>query len=257
MTVQLTVGASAARDATTRDVLVTALSSDAELRHRAWVEANRRYVAEHSGGRVGYIHVRDTADGGIIDLQRQFLGQHNLDALVIDERYNGGGFIAHRFIEMLDRPTLMYDSMRFGQPLRFPRRSAPGAKVMLVNQYAGSGGDGFPWLFRHSGLGPIVGVRTWGGWVGTAPNLLLDGTVFFIPMVHDFETDGTWMLEGYGVDPDIVQVNDPQSLAAGRDLQLDKSIEVALAEAKAHPWIDPPRPAGADRSGVGTLPADR
>jgi tricorn protease len=256
-TVKLTIGDSALRDASTRDLLVTPLGHDGELRHQAWVEANRRYVYEQSGGRVGYIHVRDTQDSGITDLMRQFIGQHNMDALIIDERYNGGGFVAHRFIELLNRPTRIYDTPHYGKPMRFPRRSAPGAKVMLINQYAGSGGDGFPWLFRQSGLGRIVGVRTWGGWVSISPRPLLDGTWYVVPVVHGFEPNGSWMIEGYGVDPDIVQVNDPTSLARGRDLQLDKAIEVALAEADANPWRDPPRPLAVNRSGEGTLPEER
>jgi tricorn protease len=142
-------------------------------------------------------------------------------------------------------------------PARIPNRSAPGAKVMLVNQYAGSGGDCFPYLFRQAKLGPIVGVRTWGGLVGlSGPDMLLDGSFFVVPSLAIFQADpgggSSWIAEGYGTDPDITVVNDPTSTSAGHDPQLDKAIETALAEGAAHPWSDPPIPQYIDRSGVRT-----
>ncbi|MCC7479282.1 PD40 domain-containing protein [bacterium] len=257
-TLRLKVGPQAAADEQSREVLVTARGYDGNLRHYDWVEKNRQYVLEKSGGRVGYIHVTDTGDWGIADLMRQFLGQHNMDALIIDERYNHGGNIAHRFIELLDRPVVEYDMTRDGKPVTFPQRTAQGAKVMLVNQYAGSGGDGFPWLFRKRGLGKVIGVRTWGGWIGIGGREpLLNGTWYSVPGWYGYEPDGTWMIEGYGVDPDIVVVNDPTSTSKGLDPQLDKAIEVALAEADANPVRIPPVPTYPDRSGRGVKPEDR
>ncbi len=257
-TVKLKVGPTATPDDKSREVLVTALGYDGDLRHSDWIEHNRQYAFEKSGGRVGYIHVGDTGDSGIADLQRQLLGQHNMDALIIDERYNHGGNIAHRFIELLNRPVVEYDMTRDGKPMVFPQRTVRGAKVMLVNQYAGSGGDGFPWLFRQRGLGKIVGVRTWGGWIGIGGREpLLNGTWYSVPGWYGYEPDGTWMIEGYGVDPDITVVNDPTLTSSGLDPQLDKAIEVALAEADAHPIVVPPVPPYPDRSGRGVRPEDR
>lgn len=252
-TLKLSVGPSAMRDDKTRDVLVRADGYDYELRHRDWVRRNREYVAQQSAGRVGYIHVRDTGGGGIVDLQRQLLGQYNCDALIIDERYNHGGDVAHQFIELLNRPVQVYCAPRYGKGVRIPASSAPGPKVMLVNQYAGSGGDCFPYLFRQAALGPIVGVRTWGGLVGlSGGEMLLDGTFFVVPSLALYRPDSQWLVEGYGTDPDIVVVNDPTSTSAGTDAQLDRAIAEALAQADAHPWQDAPIPAYVDRSGVRT-----
>lgn len=242
-TLRLTVGGRAARDESAREVLVRALPDDMELRHRDWVERKRRQVEEASGGRVGYIHVRDTWIPGLVDLQRQFLGQHNREALIIDDRYNGGGFVPQRFIELLSRPLRMYDAMQSGASWRTPRRAHIGPKVMLINQYAGSGGDGFPWLFRQSSLGSIVGVRSWGGFVGIwGAKVLLDGTAVSVPASGSFDAGGEWVVEGYGVDPDIAVLNDPASLAAGRDLQLETAIASALAAADAQPQAPVSKP---------------
>jgi tricorn protease len=252
-TVQLTVGDNAVRDGSTRDVLVKAIGSDAELRHRDWVEANRRYAFEKSGGRVGYIHMRDCVSGGAVDLERQLLGQHDMDALIIDGRYNSGGYAPRQFVEILGRQVRDFITPRYGRSARVPNFVAPGAKVMLINQYAGSSGDEFPFFFRQSGLGKIVGVRTWGGLVGlSGGDQLLDGTGVVVPSLAFYTADNKWLIEGYGTDPDITVVNDPTSAADGKDNQLDRAITEALAEADAHPYQTPPHPPFVDRSGVRT-----
>jgi tricorn protease len=249
-TVKLTVGPNATKDDKARDVLVTPTGWDASLRHAAWVEKNRQYVHEKSGGKVGYLHIRDTGYGGICDLQRQLIGEHNRQALIVDERYNHGGNIAHRFIELLNRPYAVYCAPRYGLPARIPALTAPGPKVMLINQYAGSGGDCFPFLFREHQLGKLIGVRTWGGLVGlSGGETLLDGTHFVVPSLAIYNNQSQWIAEGYGVDPDIEVVNDPTSVAAGQDPQLDRAIAEALAEAEAHPWADAPIPVYCDKSG--------
>jgi tricorn protease len=254
-TVKLTVGPSAVKDDKARDVLVTPEGWDQGLRHAAWVEKNRQYVQEKSGGKVGYLHIRDTGYGGICDLQRQLIGQHNCQALIVDERYNHGGNIAHRFIELLNRPLPVYCQPRYGLPARIPALTAPGPKVMLINQYAGSGGDCFPYLWREHGLGKLIGVRTWGGLVGlSGGEQLLDGTSFVVPSLAIFNRYNQYIAEGYGIDPDIQVVNDPTSVATGADAQLDRAIAEALAEAEAHPWADPPGPVYCDRSGCRTDP---
>jgi tricorn protease len=251
-TVKLTVGPNASRDGKERDVLVTASGVDNELRLRAWIECNRRWVDEQSGGRVGYIYVRSTGGPGLTDLVRQFNGQFMKDALIIDERWNGGGMIPDRFIELLDRPIRSYWARRHGNSWRTPHRSHAGPKVMIINGHAGSGGDAFPYYFRQAGLGKLVGTRTWGGLIGISGNPgLIDGSGITVPTFGIFESDGTWAIEGYGVDPDYEVINDPASLAAGRDLQLEKALEVVTAELELRPYSPPARPTGPDRRGHG------
>lgn len=255
-TVQLSVGPGATRDAQTRDVLVQPLGWDGELRLRSWVEDNRRKIDQLSGGRVGYIYVRNTGGEGLTDLVRQFNGQFMKDALIIDERWNGGGMIPDRFIELLDRPIRSYWARRDGNSWRTPHRSHAGPKVMLINGHAGSGGDAFPYFFRQAGLGKLVGTRTWGGLIGISGNPgLIDGSGITVPTFGIFEADGTWGIEGYGVDPDYEVVNDPAALARGEDPQLSKALEVILAELEANPYQPPVKPAYPNRSGSG-IPAE-
>ncbi|MEP0815315.1 MAG: PDZ domain-containing protein [bacterium] len=255
---ELTVGKSARRSADSRKVLVTPISSEYELRHRAWEEANRQYVLDKTGGRVGYIYVRNTSFGGIIDLERQFVGQFKKDALIIDERWNGGGFIPNRLIELLNRPIMSYWARRDGLSWRTPGLAHAGPKVMLINYAAGSGGDAFPYYFRQAGLGKLVGTRTWGGLVGLSGNPpLMDGGYCSVPTFGFYELDGTWGIEGHGVDPDVLVVDNPTLLANGQDPQLDAAIEVAMNELNLKPWIDPDKPAYPDRSGAGLPPGDK
>ena len=257
-TVELTVCAKAAADGTERKVLVTPAGGDGELRLRDWIEAKREYVAAQSGGRIGYIYVRDTSPPGLADLTRQFNGQHEMDGLIIDERWNGGGMIPHRFIELLNRPVLCYWAVRDGNSWRTPQNSHQGPKAMLINQNAGSGGDAFPYLFRKLGLGKLIGTRTWGGLVGISGNPgLIDGSYLTVPTFGIYETDGTWAIEGYGVDPDIEVVDDPTLAAQGMDPQLDKAIEVVIDELKTDAYEPPAKPAYPDRSGAGIRPEEK
>ena len=149
-----------------RKVLVEPVASESGLRYRGWVERNRQHVAQASGGRVGYVHVPDTGVNGQDNLFRQFHGQKGTQALIVDERFNGGGQIPTRFIELLNRPSTNSWAVRAGAPFWWPPDSHQGPKCMLINQRAGSGGDCFPYYFRQAGLGPLIGMRTWGGLVG-------------------------------------------------------------------------------------------
>ncbi|MEW6250221.1 MAG: PDZ domain-containing protein, partial [Planctomycetota bacterium] len=161
-----------------RDVVIRLLSGDGDLRYRDWVERNRRYVAEKTDGKVGYIHVPDTGVNGQNELFRQFYGQRDKAALIIDERWNGGGQIPHRFIELLNRPVVNYWHRRDGKAAPSPADAHFGPKCMLINGLAGSGGDAFPYYFRKAGLGKLIGMRTWGGLVGISGNpRLIDGTM--------------------------------------------------------------------------------
>ncbi len=241
-----------------REITIKPMGGEGNLRYRAWVEANRQYVEEASEGRVGYIHVPNTGIQGQNELFRQFYGQAGKEALIIDERWNGGGQIPNRFIELLNRPRTNYWARRDGRDWPWPYDSHQGPKCMLINGMAGSGGDMFPWLFKHHEIGQLVGSRTWGGLVGISgvPGLI-DGGYTAVPTFGFYELDGTWGIEGHGVDPDIAVVDDPSARAEGRDPQLDAAIELMLEQADANPYRPAARPSDPDRSGMGIPDADR
>lgn len=240
-----------------RDVVVEPSSSDASLRFWAGIEAARKYVEEKSGGKVGYIYVTNTGINGQDDLFRQFYAQQEKAALIIDDRWNGGGQIPTRFIELLNRPVTNYWARRDGKDWVWPPDSHQGPKCMLINGLAGSGGDMFPALFKQTGLGKLIGRRTWGGLVGiTGYPTLIDGSSVTAPSFAYYETDGTWGIEGHGVDPDIEVIDDPAKMLDGGDPQLDAAIEQMMEEIKEYPK-QPPRPAYPDRSKMGLPKADQ
>ena len=260
--VQLTVGTSPFKDGSTRTVNVRTLPSEDSLRFRSWVEANRAYVAKASGGKVGYIYVPSTGVDGQNELVRQFHGQRGMKALLIDERWNGGGQIPNRFIELLNRPTTNWWARRDSNPTPWPSDSHRGPKAMLINGLAGSGGDMFPWLFRETRLGPLFGTRTWGGLVGISGNPnLIDGTRITAPMFAFYENDGTWGVEGHGVDPDIEVVDDPTLMKGGpvrggADPQIDAAVQHLLTELERNPVRDVPVPPYPQRGGMGIPKSD-
>ncbi|MBP7747721.1 MAG: PD40 domain-containing protein [Phycisphaerae bacterium] len=243
-----------------RDVLVTLIDSgrDMELRYRAWVEKNRAYVAQQSNNQIGYIHVPDTGIDGQNELFRQFYGQRGKAALIIDERWNGGGQLPHRFIELLNRPMTNYWARRDGRDWPSPDDAHPGPKCMLINGLAGSGGDAFPFYFRQARLGKLIGMRTWGGLVGISGNpSLIDGAVVTVPTFAFFKLNGTWGVEGHGVDPDVEVIDDPALMVDGGDPQLDQAIELMKTEIARNPYVPPKRPPYPDRSGMGVPEKDR
>ncbi|HZW10070.1 MAG TPA: S41 family peptidase [Phycisphaerales bacterium] len=241
-----------------RDITIVPLASEQDLRYRAWIEANRQYVEKATDGKVGYIYVPDTGVNGQNNLFRQFYGQAGKQALIIDERWNGGGQIPTRFIELLNRPRTNYWARRDGKDWPWPPDSHQGPKCMLINGLAGSGGDMFPWLFRYNQLGKLIGTRTWGGLVGISgvPDLI-DGGYTAVPTFGFYETDGTWGVEGHGVDPDIEVIDDPSKLAQGIDPQLDAAIELMLREIETNGYRPPQRPRDPERSGMGLPEEDR
>jgi tricorn protease-like protein/C-terminal processing protease CtpA/Prc len=241
-----------------RDVLVKPMSNEGELRYRAWIERNRAYVDEKTGGKVGYVYVPNTGADGQSDLFRQFVGQRGRQALIIDERWNGGGQIPTRFIELLNRPATNYWARRNGNDWPWPPDAHFGPKCMLINGLAGSGGDMFPWLFKHDKIGPTIGMRTWGGLVGISGNPgLIDGGSISVPTFGFYETDGTWGVEGHGVDPDIAVIDDPALMVGGGDPQLDRAIVEMLKAVEARPYTPPQRPKSPDRKGMGIKPEDK
>jgi tricorn protease len=256
--VTLTVSKKPRIDSTAADVPVTLARSEAKTRYRAWIERNRAYVAEKTGGKVGYIYVPDTGVDGQNDLVRQFLSQTGKEALIIDERWNGGGQIPDRFIELLNRPVLNYWAVRDGKDWTWPQVSHQGSKCMLINGEAGSGGDAFPWYFRELKLGKLIGTRTWGGLVGLSGNPeLIDGAEVTAPSFGFYKKNGTWGIEGNGVDPDIEVLDNPAQMVDGGDPQLDAGIKEMLGELKKHPYSPPKRPEYPDKRGMGINPKDK
>ncbi|HSM14922.1 MAG TPA: PDZ domain-containing protein, partial [Thermoanaerobaculia bacterium] len=257
-TVTLTVSKNPTLDAAARTVVVELAAREYPLRLRDWIESKRRRVEERSGGRIAYVYVPNTGIDGQNELFRQFYGQVDRQALLVDERWNGGGQIPTRFIELLDRPIANWWARRDGKDLPWPPDALQGPKAMLINGLAGSGGDYFPYWFRKRGLGPLIGTRTWGGLVGISGNPgLIDGAVVTVPTFSFYEPDGTWGVEGHGVDPDVEVVDDPAAMAGGTDVQLEAAIDYLLDELERAPFVRPERPAYPDRSRMGVRPEDQ
>ena len=247
-TVELTVNNKPAPEGA-RKVIVKTLGSETRLRNLAWIEQNRKYVEEHSGGRIGYIYVQDTSIGGQNELVRQFSAQFHKEGLIIDERFNSGGQIPDRFIELLKRPALAFWAVRDGKDWQWPPVAHFGPKAMLINGWSGSGGDAFPDYFRKAGLGPLIGTRTWGGLIGVsgAPQLI-DGGGVTVPTFRMYDPDGKWFREGHGVDPDIEVKEDPAILAKGTDPQLERAVDEVLRTLEEQPFKKPARPPYEDRT---------
>ena len=227
-----------------RQVLVETLGSESRLRNLEWIEANRKKVEEATQGRVGYIYVPNTAVFGQTELVRQFNSQMLKDGLIIDERWNGGGQLADRFIEMMNRQVVNRIYFRNGMTATQPPVNHLGSKVMLVNGWAGSGGDAFPWFFQTLKVGPVIGERTWGGLIGPASGHgLIDGGNFTAPPGRLYGPDGKWFAEGHGIDPDIPVVDDQGAMAKGGDPQLEAGIAEVLRLIREHPVTLPGRPA--------------
>ena len=256
--ITLTVSDKPAIEDDARTVVVKPLSSESNLRYRAWIEQNRAHVEKLSGGKVGYVHVPDTGTNGQNNLFRQFYGQRDRKALIIDERWNAGGQIPNRFIELLNRPVLNYWAVRDGRDWVWPADAQHGPKCMLINGMAGSGGDCFPYYFREAKLGKLIGTRTWGGLIGYGGNpSLIDGGRITAPSFAFYELDGTWGVEGNGVEPDMEVIDDPALMADGGDPQLDAAIAEMLKELETKAFKPPPRPAYVDRSGMGIREQDK
>ena len=246
-TVQLTVN-SRPTLAGAREVLVRTVGDESRMRQLEWVEANRRRVEQASGGRIGYIYVRNTAADGQSEMYQQFRAQFTKPAMIIDERWNSGGQVPDRFIELLGRRVTNYWGVRDGHDWQTPAIAHSGPKAMLVNGWSGSGGDCLPWLFRQAGLGPVIGQRTWGGLIGmTGAPRLIDGGNVTVPTFSIYDTAGSWIIEGSGVTPEIEVLDDPGRLAAGEDPQLSRAIAEIMGALKSSPAA-PRRPAYPDRA---------
>jgi tricorn protease len=230
-----------------RTVTVVPVDSELALRNRAWIESNRRKVAEMTGGKIAYVYLPDTAVGGYTNFNRYFFAQTDKDGVIIDERFNGGGKAADYIIERLGRPLSNYWSTRYGADYTTPAGAIFGPKVMIINEQAGSGGDYLPWAFRRAKLGPIVGKRTWGGLVGIGgyPSLI-DGGMVTAPHFAFWTPEGKWEVENRGVPPDIEVEYDPKAVREGHDPQLEKAVQLALDMLAKNPTKRPTRPAYPD-----------
>ena len=215
---------------------VRPITSEQGLRYLDWVESRRRFVDESSNGRIGYIHLPNTAEDGNRELFKSFYPQAGKEALIIDVRYNGGGFIPDRMIELVSRPVLNYWARRGVEPSSTPVYANSGPKVCLINGQSSSGGDAFPYYFRKLGLGPLIGTRTWGGLIGISGNPpLLDGGSITAPTFRFLGTGGEWEVEGIGVAPDIEVIDAPHLLAQGHDPSLERGIAELLKQLAQHP----------------------
>jgi tricorn protease len=222
---------------------VQTMSDEARLRNLAWIESNRKHVEESSNGDIGYIYVPSTGVDGQNELIRQFNAQWDKKALVIDERFNSGGQIPDRFIEILNREPLAFWAIRDGETWPWPPYAHFGPKVMLMNGWSGSGGDAFPDYFRKKKLGPLIGTRTWGGLIGiSGVPQLIDGGNITVPTFRMYNPDGTWFKEGHGVDPDIEVPEDLTAMAKGTDPQLEKAITEVKDEIKKKGFTRPKAP---------------
>lgn len=241
-TIELTYNSSASF-AGAKTAIVQTMDNEYRLRFLAWVEANRKKVDEATNGEAGYIYVPSTGIDGQEELTRQFNAQWDKKALVIDERFNSGGQIPDRFIEMLNRTPLAYWATRDGAAWPWPPFAHFGPKVMLINGWSGSGGDAFPDYFKKKGLGPLIGGRTWGGLIGISgmPNLI-DGGNITAPTFRMYNPDGSWFKEGHGVDPDISVDEDLGLMSKGIDPQLERAITEIKAALKNKAYNAPKQP---------------
>jgi tricorn protease len=233
----------ASENKTARDVTVVPISDEDGLRNLDWIEGNRRKVSELSGGKVAYVYMPNTGGSGYTNFNRYFYSQLDKQGLVLDERYNEGGFIADYVADTLRRIPLSGAIERDGKPMHDPVGAIFGPKVMLINQNSGSGGDAMPWYFKKAGIGKLVGTRTWGGLVGIGgfPQLI-DGGSVTAPRYAIYGLNGDWEVENHGIAPDVAVEDLPKDVAAGHDRQLETGVQIVLDELKAHPVPEIPVP---------------
>lgn len=229
-----------------RRITVVPVASEGALRNRAWVERNRRIVDSLSNGRLAYVHLPNTGQGGYTNFNRYFFAQQDRQGVVVDERYNGGGSAADYIIELLGRDFDGYfnNPVAERRPFTSPAAGIFGPKVMIINEMAGSGGDLMPYMFKRRKLGPLVGTRTWGGLVATSDQApFVDGGGLVAPRIGFFDRDGKWDVENVGVGADIEVENWPKEVIAGRDPQLERAVAEALRLLRESPPVRQKEPA--------------
>ena len=232
-----------------KEYTVVPCGSDITLRYADWVNSNRKKALEASDGDIGYLHVPNTSVRGLQEFARGFYAQTNKKGLIIDVRYNSGGWIPTIFVERLGRKVTSMWAQRYGKPGKFPGAAPEGHLACIINEYAGSGGDAFPYFFRQAGLGPLIGKRTWGGLVGMNRSIpLVDGGMVTVPTIGFYEMSGDWGIENIGVEPDIEVENSPELVVEGRDPQLERTIEYLKKKIKEDTPKLPKKPDAPDKS---------
>ena len=253
-TVSLQIARMEGRRESGHDVVVTLLTQGQEvrLRYLEWIENNRKMVDELSGGRLGYVYMSNTAGAGQRELVSMYYGQLHKEGFIIDERFNGGGQLADRFLELLMRPVVYNLHWRHGRDHTQPMKTNTGPMGMLINGWAGSGGDGLPWAFKELEAGPIVGERTLGILIGPATgHMLVDGGGITVPDARLYDNAGHWFWEGEGVSPDIEVRDDPNILMQGRDPQIERVVQEVMQLLEANPPRMTPAPPMEDRTARG------
>jgi tricorn protease len=227
-----------------REVTVVPIENEQGLRHLAWIEGNRRKVDQLSNGTLAYVHLPDTALGGFTSFNRYFFAQIGRQGAVLDERYNHGGDIADYIIDYLNRRPMARITTREGEDVTDPAQAIFGPKVMIINQFAGSGGDAMPWYFRKTGIGPLIGMKTWGGLVGIGGYpTLIDGGHVMAPRWAFYGLKGEWEVENHGITPDVEVDQDPKLVREGHDPQLERAVAVEMDLLKKNPPVKYERPA--------------
>ena len=229
--------------ANSREITVMPVASEQQLRYQAWVEENRRKVDKLSGGKLAYVYMPDTGQGGFTSFNRYYFAQVDKQGVIMDERFNAGGQAADYVIDVLNRPLEGWWSPRYGAIYRTPAAAIFGPKVMITNEMAGSGGDMMPWMFRHTHVGTLVGKRTWGGLIGISQYpALMDGGAITAPNFGFFNPSGQWDVENHGVAPDVEVELDPKAVHSGHDPQLERAVAIALEQLEKNPPPAPHRP---------------
>ncbi len=223
---------------------VKPVRSEDELRYLTWVKENAEYVEKKSGGKLGYVHVPDMGFHGLNQFVKTWYSQLDKPGIIIDDRYNGGGFVSQMILERLRRKVMGLRWNRLFGRGTYPGAAYGGHLIMLTNLYAASDGDNFPHFFKQYGLGKVIGTRTWGGVVGYYQvHPLMDGGYEIVPQSGSYSPEGKWWIENEGVTPDIVLDTSPVDQAKGKDPQMDKAIELLLKQIKEKPFVKPERPA--------------
>ena len=227
-------------------VTVKPVASEQGLRYLEWVNSRAEYVSKLSNGKIGYVHLPNTHYEGNRSLFKNFMPQTTKEAMIIDDRYNGGGFIPEHLITWLSRKPLKYWKRRGVEPTKTPAFAHDGPKAMLINGYSSSGGDALPYYFRQAGLGKLIGTRTWGGLIGISGNpYLVDGGQVIAATFRILDNDGNWIIENEGVTPDIEVVDRPDLIHAGKDPSVERAVKELLEELEANPkkpLVVPPAP---------------
>jgi tricorn protease len=225
---------------------------DSNIRYLDWIEQNRLMTEKLSDGKLGYVYMTNTSARGQLDLVKMYYGQLDKEGFIIDERFNGGGQLADRFLELMTRPVIYNLYWRHGKTTTVPSKTNTGPMGMLINGWAGSGGDGLPWAFREMDAGPIVGERTIGILVGPATrHELIDGGGITVPGARLYYNNGNWFDEGVGVKPDFAVWDDPNLIMQGRDPQMEKVVKEVMDLLKTKSAVATPPPAKQNRTAEG------